>query len=106
MISGGTRGIGAALVRAFLESGWNVAWSGTSQATVEKSLNSLRDRYPAEKQAVFLCDVTSRTDLAGLWDSAVKAFGLLREGDFGSRARATRYSLISSGSICSGNFSK
>ncbi|MBN2699165.1 MAG: SDR family oxidoreductase [Bacteroidales bacterium] len=75
VITGGTRGIGAALVRAFLESGWNVAWSGTSQATVEKSLNALRDRFPAEKQAVFPCDVTSREDLSGLWDGAVNAFG-------------------------------
>jgi len=75
VITGGTRGIGAALVRAFLEEGWNVAWSGTSQSTVEKSLSLLRDRFPAEREAAFLCDVTSETDLTGMWDGAVHAFG-------------------------------
>ena len=75
VITGGTRGIGAALVRAFLKEGWNVAWSGTSQSTVEKSLSSLHNRFPAERQAAFLCDVTAEADLTGLWDGAVNVFG-------------------------------
>lgn len=75
VITGGTRGIGAALVRAFLKEGWNVAWSGTSPSTVEKSLGLLSDSFPAERQAAFLCDVTAEADLAGLWEGAVKAFG-------------------------------
>ncbi|MRR23978.1 SDR family NAD(P)-dependent oxidoreductase, partial [bacterium] len=37
VITGGTRGIGAALTRAFLASGWNVAYSGSKQETTDKS---------------------------------------------------------------------
>ena len=41
VITGGTRGIGAALVRFFLQSGWNVAYSGTDESTIERSLKLL-----------------------------------------------------------------
>jgi hypothetical protein len=38
VITGGTRGIGAGLVRDFLKLGWNVSYSGASDISVEKSL--------------------------------------------------------------------
>lgn len=75
VITGGTRGIGAALVRAFLQEGWNVVWSGTSQTTVERSLSSPGNPFPAERCAAFRCDVTVGADLIGLWEGAVSAFG-------------------------------
>ncbi len=34
VITGGTRVIGAALVKAFLEEGWNVVYSGTSEESI------------------------------------------------------------------------
>ncbi len=46
VVTGGTRGIGAALVRAFLREGWNVAYSGTSQETIDKSLGSPSGAVP------------------------------------------------------------
>ena len=75
VVTGGTRGIGAALVRSFLESGWNVAFAGTSETTVERSLQSLGGNYERGKYAALVCDVSVEADLARLWDSAVKAFG-------------------------------
>ena len=75
VITGGTRGIGAALVRAFLREGWNVAYSGTSQETIDKSLVSLQGQYPENRYAAFRCNVAVEDDLTGLWDGAVMAFG-------------------------------
>ncbi|MDX9729518.1 MAG: SDR family oxidoreductase [Bacteroidales bacterium] len=75
VITGGTRGIGAALVRSFLESGWNVAFSGTSETTVERSLQSLKGHFERGTYAAFRCDVSVEADLISLWDSAVGAFG-------------------------------
>ncbi|MBE0667066.1 MAG: SDR family oxidoreductase, partial [Bacteroidales bacterium] len=75
VITGGTRGIGAALVKAFLQSGWNVAYSGTTETTVEKSLLSLAGQFDEGSYAAFRCDVISKEDLISLWDSAIKTFG-------------------------------
>jgi NAD(P)-dependent dehydrogenase (short-subunit alcohol dehydrogenase family) len=75
VITGGTRGIGAALVRSFLESGWNVAFSGTSETTIEKSVQSLEGHFDRGRYAAFRCDVSDETDLVRLWDSAVSVFG-------------------------------
>ncbi|MBE0679823.1 MAG: SDR family oxidoreductase [Bacteroidales bacterium] len=75
VVTGGTRGIGAALVRSFLESGWNVAWSGTSENTLGKSLQSLEGHFESRSYAAFKCDVTDEADLVSLWDGAVNNFG-------------------------------
>jgi NAD(P)-dependent dehydrogenase (short-subunit alcohol dehydrogenase family) len=75
VITGGTRGIGAALVRSFLQSGWNIAYSGTSDNSVNNSLREIREHFPGGNYAAFKCNVTVLDDLTGLWDSAVKAFG-------------------------------
>jgi NAD(P)-dependent dehydrogenase (short-subunit alcohol dehydrogenase family) len=74
VITGGTRGIGAALVKAFLQSGWNVAYSGTAESTIEKSLLLLAEQSAEGRYAAFKCDVTSESNLIQLWDSAIKTF--------------------------------
>ncbi len=75
VVTGGTRGIGAALVRSFLKEGWNVAYSGTSDATVESSLQTLAGHFERHSYAAIRCDVTVEDDLVSLWDGAVKNFG-------------------------------
>ncbi|MCU0378898.1 MAG: SDR family oxidoreductase [Bacteroidales bacterium] len=75
VITGGTRGIGSALVRSFLQNGWNVAYSGTSENTLEESLTLLDGHYERRRYAAFLCDVTGEADIISLWDNAVKTFG-------------------------------
>ncbi len=74
IITGGTRGIGAGLVRDFLRSGWNVAYSGTSESSVEKSLLSLSENFSNENYVALKCDVTIEKDLVNLWESTLKTF--------------------------------
>lgn len=75
VVTGGTRGIGAALVRAFLRSGWNVVYSGTSQETIDKSLAAFCGQFPENKYAAFICEVSSEPDLVRLWNNAISTFG-------------------------------
>jgi len=75
VITGGTRGIGAALVKAFLQSGWNVAYSGTAKETIEKSLKPLAGQFAEGDYAAFRCDVIVEEELISLWNSAIKTFG-------------------------------
>jgi len=75
VITGGTRGIGAGLVTNFLKSGWNVAYSGTSVETIEKSLHRLSQEFNKENYTAIRCDVRIENDLTSLWESAFKAYG-------------------------------
>ena len=47
VVTGGTRGIGFAIVRTFLENGARVALFGSRQETVEKALEKLRAAFLA-----------------------------------------------------------
>lgn len=47
VVTGGTRGIGLATVKAFLDQGAKVAILGSRQETVDKALAAL-EAYPAE----------------------------------------------------------
>jgi NAD(P)-dependent dehydrogenase (short-subunit alcohol dehydrogenase family) len=75
IITGGTRGIGAGLVRDFLRCGWNVAYSGTTERSIEKSLLSLSEKFKEGTYVVLKCDVTNEKDLNDLWESTLKSFG-------------------------------
>lgn len=75
IITGGTRGIGASLVKDFLRIGWNVAYSGTSEISVKNSLIQLPGQFKEESFAAFKCDVTIEKDLINLWEGTIKAFG-------------------------------
>jgi NAD(P)-dependent dehydrogenase (short-subunit alcohol dehydrogenase family) len=75
VVTGGTRGIGASLVRSFLQSGWNVTYSGTSENTIERSLQLLSGQFESSRYAAFKCDVTCKADIVSLWENTVKSFG-------------------------------
>ena len=75
VVTGGTRGIGAALVRSFLQSGWNVTYSGTTESTIENSLLLLERQFERNRYAAIKCDVTCEADIIRLWEGAVKSFG-------------------------------
>lgn len=75
IVTGGTRGIGASLVRDFLRIGWNAVYSGTSESSIEKSLLSLSDQFREESYVAYKCDVTDKDDLNNLWENTFIAFG-------------------------------
>ena len=76
VITGGTRGIGFATVKKFLENGATVAMLGSRQETVDKSLAKLKEENPEAK-------------VVGYWpnlnkvDEVEKTFGEIKER-FGS----------------------
>ena len=47
VVTGGTRGIGFAIVKTYLQNGAKVAVFGSRQETVEKALAKLREENPA-----------------------------------------------------------
>jgi NAD(P)-dependent dehydrogenase (short-subunit alcohol dehydrogenase family) len=75
VITGGTRGIGASMVKDFLRLGWNVSFSGTSENSVKKALNSLNGNFRDETYAGFKFNVSSKEDLISLWEASESTFG-------------------------------
>jgi NAD(P)-dependent dehydrogenase (short-subunit alcohol dehydrogenase family) len=75
IVTGGTRGIGAGLVRDFFRCGWDVAYSGTTEKSTEKSLLSLSEQFDKGNYIALKCDVTNEKDLINLWENTLKSFG-------------------------------
>jgi NAD(P)-dependent dehydrogenase (short-subunit alcohol dehydrogenase family) len=75
IITGGTRGIGASLAVHFLQSGWNVGFTGTSERSIENSLLSLKGQFAKESYVAFKCDVINEEDLNNLWENVFNTFG-------------------------------
>jgi 3-oxoacyl-[acyl-carrier protein] reductase len=82
LVTGGTRGIGAGIVRAFLSEGATVAFSGTSSNSIDKA--NLGDA------AGFVAELGDPQAPARLVDAVVKRFGgldiLVNNAGVGSRA--------------------
>jgi NAD(P)-dependent dehydrogenase (short-subunit alcohol dehydrogenase family) len=69
IITGGSRGLGAGLVKAFAHSGWKVHFTGRSQSGIEKSMAEL----PEELRPLCRGHACLADDLRGLeaiWDAA------------------------------------
>lgn len=71
VITGGTRGIGRGLARAFLDLGWNVAFTGRSKASLEAASKG----NDQSRCRGFVCEVTDPLGLASVWKGAKSAFG-------------------------------
>lgn len=75
LVTGGTGGIGTAIVKGFLAEGAKVAFSSTSQAKIDKLLPTLD---AAEGQVKgFVADMTKEDDIKNFVESAKAAFGTI-----------------------------
>ena len=75
VVTGGTRGIGLAIVKKYLENGASVALSGSRQETVEKALEGLA-QYKDRVMGIWpdLCDPEA---VAAAFASVKERFGSL-----------------------------
>ncbi len=74
VVTGGTRGIGRAIVEAALEAGANVAFCGRSRASVDRATEELRKRWPGRTVAGFVADVSRHADVTAFFESVDKEF--------------------------------
>ena len=75
VITGSTRGIGYGLANEFLARGCQTTVNGRSSASVGKAIESLSQKYAADKITGQAGDVTNPADQQALWDTAVAKFG-------------------------------
>ncbi len=75
VITGSTRGIGKGLAENFLVRGCRVVVSGRRQEDVDAVVSELGTRHGDDRVAGKACEITNATQLQGLWDAAVAAFG-------------------------------
>ena len=75
VVTGGTRGIGFAIVKKYLENGANVAIAGSRQATVEKAIEKLQE-YKDRVMGIWP-DLCSPEEVAAAFSSVKEKFGSL-----------------------------
>ena len=71
MVTGGTRGIGYAIVKLYLDNGASVALCGSRQETVDKALDKLKAENPDYK-VMGLCPDLQNPEEVGKAVAAVK----------------------------------
>ena len=72
LVTGGTGGIGSAIVRGFLAEGAKVAFSSTSQAKIDALLSELD---AGSRVAGFVADMRKEEDIRAFVENAKKHFG-------------------------------
>lgn len=75
VVTGGTRGIGFAIAKKYLENGANVAIAGSRQATVEKAIEKLPE-YKDRVMGIWP-DLCSPEEVAAAFSSVKEKFGSL-----------------------------
>lgn len=75
MVTGGTRGIGYAIVKTYLDNGASVALCGSRQETVDKALDKLKAENP-DYPVIGLCpDLQNPAEVAAAIEQTKEAFG-------------------------------
>lgn len=68
-ISGGTSGIGLAIVKGFLAEGAHVAFCSRNQNNVNLLINSLRQEYPSQDIFGYAADATDSKEIQDIFES-------------------------------------
>lgn len=77
LVTGGTRGIGFAIVKKYLENGAKVALCGSRQETVDKAVAQLKEENP-DSAVIGLCpDLQNPEEVAQALAKTVETFGRL-----------------------------
>lgn len=77
IVTGGTRGIGLAIVRTFLKNGANVALFGSRSETVGKALKELKEENPNWPVIGMAPDIAKYDEMKAAVDEVVAKFGAL-----------------------------
>lgn len=75
VVTGGTRGIGNAIVRKFVEEGAKVVLCGSRQATAEKALEALKADYPDAAVSAIWPSLTDRASVTEAFAKVKEQFG-------------------------------
>ena len=77
IVTGGTRGIGFAIVKVFLQNGAKVALFGSRQETVDKALTELKTENPSWEVIGMAPDITDYSAMKNAVDEVAARFGKL-----------------------------
>ena len=77
MVTGGTRGIGYAIVTTFLKNGASVALCGSRQETVDKAMAKLKEENPDYKVIGVCPDLQKPEEIKAAIDEVIATFGKL-----------------------------
>lgn len=74
IVTGGSRGIGAAIAHALAAQGASITVMGRDRAALEATARDAHERHAVASRAV-VCDITSETDVRAAFDEARSAHG-------------------------------
>ena len=77
VITGGSRGIGLATVKAFLEAGATVILTASTEANAQKSVEKLRAQYPNAVVDGIAPDLTSMDCVSKAYEAIAEKYGHL-----------------------------
>lgn len=97
IITGGTRGIGYAIAKKFLENNAKVAILGSKEETVTKAINSLKEENKNYEVIGFYPDLTSETSVKEMFEEVKKEYGkidiLINNAGISSRTPLTEHTI-------------
>lgn len=77
IVTGGTRGIGYAIVQTYLKAGATVVLCGSRQSTAEKALKQLREELPEAQADAIWPNLTDKNEVEAAFQSVRQKYGHL-----------------------------